>query len=72
VIRVGVPSKGMIPWEDKMNPEEIQAMASYILNLQGTSPARPKEPQGELYEPKEEKLEAENVEKEVDVEESEA
>lgn len=51
VIRVGVPAKGMIPWEDKMNPEEIQAMASYILNMQGSKPAKPKEPQGELYEP---------------------
>lgn len=49
VIKYGVIEKGMVPWEDQLNPQEIQQVASYILNLQGTSPAAPKAPQGELY-----------------------
>lgn len=48
VIKYGVVSKGMVPWEDQLSPEEIQQVASYILTLKGTSPANPKEPQGEL------------------------
>ncbi|MBN3518373.1 c-type cytochrome [Algoriphagus lutimaris] len=48
VIKYGVVSKGMVPWEDQLSPEEIQQVASYILTLNGTSPANPKEPQGEL------------------------
>lgn len=50
VIKYGVISKGMVPWEDQLNPKEIQEVASFILSLQGTSPAAPKDSQGELYE----------------------
>jgi cytochrome c oxidase cbb3-type subunit 3 len=50
VIKYGVISKGMVPWEDQLNPKEIQEVASFILSLQGTTPAAPKDPQGELYE----------------------
>ena len=50
VIKYGVIEKGMVPWEDQLSPKEIQDVASYILTLQGTSPAAPKDPQGELYE----------------------
>lgn len=46
-IKYGVKEKGMIPWQDKMTPEQIQNMSSYILLMQGTTPASPKEPQGE-------------------------
>lgn len=46
-IKKGVASKGMIPWEKKLNPLQIQNLASYILTLQGTNPPNPKEPQGE-------------------------
>ncbi|MDR7132703.1 cytochrome c oxidase cbb3-type subunit 3 [Algoriphagus sp. 4150] len=49
VIKYGVIEKGMVPWEDQLSPVEIQQVASYILTLQGTSPAAPKAPQGELY-----------------------
>lgn len=52
-IKYGVPSKGMISWEDKMTPKQMQNVASYVLSLQGTTPANPKEPQGDLYEPEE-------------------
>ncbi|HLT08636.1 MAG TPA: cbb3-type cytochrome c oxidase N-terminal domain-containing protein [Cyclobacteriaceae bacterium] len=51
VIKYGVPEKGMIPWQDQLSPEQMQYVASYVLTLQGTTPANPKEPQGEKYEP---------------------
>ena len=43
----GVPTKGMIPWKGKLNPKDIQDVSNYILSLAGTTPANPKEPQGE-------------------------
>jgi cytochrome c oxidase cbb3-type subunit 3 len=46
-IKKGVPSKGMISWEKKLNPLQIQNTASYIMTLQGTNPPNAKEPQGE-------------------------
>ncbi|MEN2280929.1 cbb3-type cytochrome c oxidase N-terminal domain-containing protein [Algoriphagus sp. SE2] len=48
VIKYGVVSKGMIPWQDQLSPEEIQNVSSYIITLNGTTPANPKDPQGEL------------------------
>src|SRR5690606_11672795 len=53
VIKYGVREKGMVPWKDDLSPKQIAQVASYILSMQGTTPANPKEPQGELY--KEEK-----------------
>jgi cytochrome c oxidase cbb3-type subunit III len=50
-IKVGVPAKGMISWESSLTPEKIQNVSSYIMTLSGTTPAAPKEPQGELYVP---------------------
>jgi cytochrome c oxidase cbb3-type subunit 3 len=40
----------------------MQGLASYILTFQGTTPQNPKEPQGELYEPKEEPVEVDSAE----------
>ena len=51
VVKYGVVEKGMIPWQDQLSPEQMQQVSSYILSLQGTSPANPKAPQGEKYEP---------------------
>ncbi|MBB6327289.1 cytochrome c oxidase cbb3-type subunit 3 [Algoriphagus iocasae] len=48
VIKYGVVSKGMVPWQDQLSPEEIQQVASFVLSLKGTTPANPKDPQGEL------------------------
>ena len=48
VIKYGVVSKGMVPWQDQLSPEEIQQVASFVRSLKGTSPANPKDPQGEL------------------------
>lgn len=47
-ITYGVPAKGMISWQAQLNPLQIQQIASYILTLKGTTPAKPKEPQGEI------------------------
>ena len=52
-IKYGVQEKGMIPWQDKLKPEQIQNLASYIITLQGTTPANPKDPEGEKHAPEE-------------------
>ena len=46
-IKEGVPAKGMVSWKNVLKPDEIQIMASYVLSLQGSKPANPKDPQGE-------------------------
>lgn len=50
VVKYGVIEKGMVPWEDQLSPAEIQNVSSYILTLGGTTPANPKDPQGEIHE----------------------
>ncbi len=50
-IKYGVPEKGMISWSAQLRPAQMQEVASYILTLQGTNPANPKAPEGELYQP---------------------
>ncbi len=45
----GVPAKGMISWKSQLSPKAIQEVSSYILTLQGSNPASPKEPQGEKW-----------------------
>lgn len=48
-IKYGVPEKGMIAWKDQLNASQMQDVASYILTLQGMTPANPKAPEGELW-----------------------
>ncbi len=48
-IKYGVPEKGMISWQSQLKPAEIQAVASYILGLQGSNPPNAKAPQGDLW-----------------------
>lgn len=45
----GRSGKGMIAWNSSLKPTEIQQVASYILSLQGTSPAQPKAAEGEVW-----------------------
>ena len=52
-IKYGVVKKGMISWQDQLSPSQIQEVASYILSLQGTTPANPKDPEGDLWTPEE-------------------
>jgi cytochrome c oxidase cbb3-type subunit 3 len=42
VIINGVPEKGMLSWRELLNPREVQAVASHIYTLRGTSPPNPK------------------------------
>ncbi|HEY7751451.1 MAG TPA: cbb3-type cytochrome c oxidase N-terminal domain-containing protein [Ignavibacteriaceae bacterium] len=50
VIKYGVPEKGMISWQTQLNSNQIREVASYILSLHGTTPAAPKQPEGEKWE----------------------
>lgn len=45
----GRAGKGMIAWKSSLSPVEIQQISSYILTLQGTTPAAPKEPEGDIW-----------------------
>lgn len=49
IIKYGVPEKGMISWQTQLDPVQMQEVSSYILSFQGTTPAAPKEPEGELW-----------------------
>jgi mono/diheme cytochrome c family protein len=49
----GVPDKGMIAWASQLKADEIKQVASFILSLEGSTPANPKAPQGEKYDRKE-------------------
>lgn len=60
-IKNGVPEKGMIPWKTELRPSAMQEVASYIISLEGTSPANPKDPQGEPYERMQEAEEEPNI-----------
>ncbi|EOZ92382.1 Cytochrome c oxidase subunit CcoP [Indibacter alkaliphilus LW1] len=71
IVKYGVVEKGMIPWQDQLSPEEMQQVSSYIMTLTNTTPANPKEPQGDKYEPAiEEPIDA-LTEEELGVEEAE-
>jgi cytochrome c oxidase cbb3-type subunit 3 len=45
----GRDGKGMISWKQTYKPSEIAQVASYVLSLQGTTPAEPKAPEGEIW-----------------------
>jgi len=45
----GRDGKGMVAWGKTLKPKDIQKVASYIMSMQGTTPAKPKPPQGEKY-----------------------
>jgi cytochrome c oxidase cbb3-type subunit 3 len=45
----GRSGKGMISWKQQLKPLEMAQVASYVLTFQGTTPANPKEPQGDLW-----------------------
>lgn len=45
----GRDGKGMISWKSDLKPLEIAQVASYVLNFQGTTPAEPKEAEGEIW-----------------------
>ena len=49
IAKGGRPGKGMIAWEATISQLERQQLTSYILSIQGTSPAIPKAPEGEAW-----------------------
>lgn len=44
----GRSGKGMIAWKQQLKPLEMAQVSSYVLTFQGTTPANPKPPEGEL------------------------
>ena len=48
-IKNGVNGTAMISWKDMIGAGDIQKVASYVLSLQGTTPANPLPPQGEKW-----------------------
>ncbi|RAJ16415.1 cbb3-type cytochrome c oxidase N-terminal domain-containing protein [Olleya aquimaris] len=48
----GRSGKGMVSWKKEgLKPVEMAQVASYVLSLQGTTPASPKDPEGQLWQP---------------------
>lgn len=45
----GRAGKGMISWKQNFKPSEIAQVASYVLSLEGTTPANPKAPEGDVW-----------------------
>lgn len=51
IIKEGNLSKGMTPFGNQLNDEQIQLIMSYVINgLVGSNPENPKQPQGKLME----------------------
>lgn len=45
----GRSGKGMIAWKQQLKPLEIAQVSSYVLTFQGTTPANPKAPEGDVW-----------------------
>lgn len=58
-VKYGVTSKSMPSWKDQLTPIQIQRVSSYVKSLQGTKPAEPKAPEGDLYKENSKKESAE-------------
>lgn len=48
-IKYGVPVKGMVSWQNQLNPKQMQAVSNYVLTLKGTNPPNAKQPEGQIY-----------------------
>ena len=46
----GRSGKGMVSWNKTLKSADIAKVSSYIISMQGTTPAKPKAPQGEKWE----------------------
>jgi cytochrome c oxidase cbb3-type subunit 3 len=47
-IKIGYPEKGMQSWQAMYSPAQMKNLASFVKSLQGSKPANPKAPQGDL------------------------
>ncbi len=45
----GRDGKGMISWKATLKPLEMAQVASYLLEFEGTTPANPKAPEGDVW-----------------------
>ena len=45
----GRDGKGMVSWKNDLKPLEMAQVASYLLTFEGTTPAEPKEAEGEIW-----------------------
>ncbi len=45
----GRDGKGMVSWKQILKPVEIAQVSSYLLTFQGTTPANPKAPEGDIW-----------------------
>ncbi|WP_431106899.1 cbb3-type cytochrome c oxidase N-terminal domain-containing protein [Winogradskyella poriferorum] len=45
----GRDGKGMVSWKANLKPIEMAQVASYVLQFQGTTPANPKEAEGDIW-----------------------
>ena len=45
----GRDGKGMVAWNKILKPADIAKVSSYILSMQGTTPANPKKAEGEIW-----------------------
>ncbi|WP_299059998.1 cbb3-type cytochrome c oxidase N-terminal domain-containing protein [uncultured Polaribacter sp.] len=61
----GRDGKGMISWKKTLKPADMQKVASYVISMQGTTPAKAKAPQGEIWVNPEAKVESESIATEV-------
>ena len=48
----GRAGKGMIAWKQTLKPVQIAQVASYVLSLEGKTPANPKAAEGDIWEEK--------------------
>lgn len=48
-VKYGVPEKGMKSWKDDYSPKQLAQIVSFVKSLQGSTPANPKEAQGEQF-----------------------
>lgn len=51
LVRDGLIERGMLPFQDTLTEREIELISAYMADLRGTTPASPKEAQGELVQP---------------------
>lgn len=60
----GRDGKGMVSWKSDLKPLEMAQVASYVLSFQGTTPADPKDPEGDIWvDPNAPKAEGTQVDK---------
>jgi cytochrome c oxidase cbb3-type subunit 3 len=45
----GRDGKGMVAWKNSLKPIEMAQVSSYVLQFQGTTPANPKEAEGDIW-----------------------